>query len=1063
MSLGTSLDVLLDCGTSGGLVLSGGPLGQAVHPIPSLQPGYNPLQFVLTIDTRNPLQPLDICVKGVTTAALVYVPLSLSQNITGNDDILSNGITVGPRATDIPAVRATIYALDLITTTTTTTNTVLYDPLCDMTDLVPGMIQNSLPIVSTAAEAGPWMSWVGQEVSLTAEATDIDEDEIALEMTVYGVPPAHCDATSCGNAVFLNRSAATVSVNAKLSFPLPGSYLIRFRASDGFGSISYKDSYINVYKKGDVRGVAPCCRSTAFVTAHNLGRPVDRTSYRTAFSQQMAANNLSWSLEYFTDGSDIEAERLFDYSILAPPMPEEPISTVACGDLRLAGAGSPEVYGLTWARAEVTGHNNKLTLIPEAYPWANTSEVDCQRHWSGWQDTYAGEYKRTNTANMTCSVGCTADGTRFLIEQTGMVDQYNQALIQLSYGTLSLSPTIEVLQEVQVEKEPLANGGSGFGYYDTPARQALAASTTARPWMYVILSPLAFHQPPKYRAWSDGISSGGASITKCYMSMYYGVHETGHRLGFRHGTLWKLNGDGSGAAFNPPVNPLGTSSNGISGGKMVKDDGYTQRLDAMSCCKSDYGMFHRTLAGWFRHSQRHVIGLDEISSPIPTQRTYILWPFDRSESRHQGTVSVALRRSPDEILLLGYRSASHWEDYTASASLFESRQNVRGVQVEYVRRDPVKGWTDRGLLDFNLLHGDWPDALPPKTGDLSRQTNFALLKEARSWYDDASKVLVTFAGLGPCDQQAAQSIHNYTIIDFYGFNGEWPGQEGYWKRNFSGYSEFECAHVTVSTSVDRPTPSDDDAILDVKLTVVDMYSFRSASTASSIDVQQSNQSVACIDVSSSSSAPAPPLLPLTVQWSNETIVSVVWKDNQNHTIQTHFQSELSGNDTVRVPPSWLPVMAHVLAADGRHTRIEMDYAPPSNSSTSNYDINVKYRYYLPLEWRDKAATLFALPPCAPPLMQNNQKDDFSVIYLISYAVGGAMVIFVAVFVIFGAMWWRRRRQQKRQHDEVEHVGKEDAKARRANTLDAARSDTATDSSMGGGGGRKGGQKTNGRA
>lgn len=37
----------------------------------------------------------------------------------------------------------------------------------------------------------------------------------------------------------------------------------------------------------------------------------------------------------------------------------------------------------------------------------------------------------------------------------------------------------------------------------------------------------------------------------------------------------------------------------------------------------------------------------------------------------------------------------------------EGRQNVRGLSVEYVRRDPVSGaWGDKGLLDFNMLHGE---------------------------------------------------------------------------------------------------------------------------------------------------------------------------------------------------------------------------------------------------------------------------------------------------------------------------------------------------------------------
>ena len=52
----------------------------------------------------------------------------------------------------------------------------------------------------------------------------------------------------------------------------------------------------------------------------------------------------------------------------------------------------------------------------------------------------------------------------------------------------------------------------------------------------------------------------------------------------------------------------------------------------------------------------------------------------------------------------------------------QSRFNVAGLTVEVVRRDPATGaWADhRGLLDFNLLLADWPDALPAADGGFPR-------------------------------------------------------------------------------------------------------------------------------------------------------------------------------------------------------------------------------------------------------------------------------------------------------------------------------------------------------
>lgn len=63
---------------------------------------------------------------------------------------------------------------------------------------------------------------------------------------------------------------------------------------------------------------------------------------------------------------------------------------------------------------------------------------------------------------------------------------------------------------------------------------------------------------------------------QCYASMYYSVHETGHRLGFKHANMYQLN-----EARAAPANPLGP-------GQFVAAS-YTDRLDVMSCCKSDYG------------------------------------------------------------------------------------------------------------------------------------------------------------------------------------------------------------------------------------------------------------------------------------------------------------------------------------------------------------------------------------------------------------------------------------------------------------------------------------------
>jgi hypothetical protein len=52
----------------------------------------------------------------------------------------------------------------------------------------------------------------------------------------------------------------------------------------------------------------------------------------------------------------------------------------------------------------------------------------------------------------------------------------------------------------------------------------------------------------------------GAVITQCFPSYYYAVHETGHRLGFRHANMYRLAG-----AAAAPVDPLGPGATTTSG------------------------------------------------------------------------------------------------------------------------------------------------------------------------------------------------------------------------------------------------------------------------------------------------------------------------------------------------------------------------------------------------------------------------------------------------------------------------------------------------------------------
>ncbi len=107
------------------------------------------------------------------------------------------------------------------------------------------------------------------------------------------------------------------------------------------------------------------CRHTGLIVTAQKGRPLDATAFQSPASQSLA-NNLGWSPDYLAN-EDLEAERLFDYGALAPKSgPDADLQLVTCADARIAGPGSPVVYGVTPARAGSNqGHNKRVLFVPQ--------------------------------------------------------------------------------------------------------------------------------------------------------------------------------------------------------------------------------------------------------------------------------------------------------------------------------------------------------------------------------------------------------------------------------------------------------------------------------------------------------------------------------------------------------------------------------------------------------------------------------------------------------------------------------------------------------------------------
>lgn len=165
------------------------------------------------------------------------------------------------------------------------------------------------------------------------------------------------------------------------------------------------------------------------------------------------------------------------------------------------------------------------------------------------------------------------------------------------------------------------------------------------------------------------------------------------------------------------------------------------------------------MAGWVPADERVTLGLTDLGADAggPRVRRYVLWPFDRAESKGR-LKGLSLRLEDGKVLVLGYRSGrrrgtmrAHAQQTTractaraftcrlllllllnrpsrsmpslpdvrvrrnSSTPLSDARplapermrSNVAGLSVEYTRRyvdaSGAATWSNRGLLDFNRV------------------------------------------------------------------------------------------------------------------------------------------------------------------------------------------------------------------------------------------------------------------------------------------------------------------------------------------------------------------------
>eukprot|EP00798_Chlamydomonas_sp_ICE-L_P003605 gene3605-13688_t len=329
------------------------------------------------------------------------------------------------------------------------------------------------------------------------------------------------------------------------------------------------------------------------------------------------------------------------------------------------------------------------------------------------------------------------------------------------------------------------------------------------------------------RATASWNASSGAAASYCSYSCTLGGMEVMMR---ETGVIDRL-----ADATRLPADPMGDG---------IVEDGYTDPLDVMACCSGDYGAYARLTAGWIPSPERSHLEVTHFNANkggLSSSTDFVLWPFDRGESRGKLKM-ITMRISPSQVLVLAFRSAPFWADVklegreSQNAGRMDTqdmRDNVAGLTVEYASRyvdnTGSMQWTSKGLLDFNLAFAEWPQAFP----------------------------------------QAEVPIYNFSAKNLYSSSDNNFGSEKFERYDFSGYNSLQCMHLSVQAGSIQPQGK-----LDIKV----RWS----------GLNPTGQIVLGTAKREGTSTCGFPVLPqLTVTWPQEAdVVSVIWKDTLNRTHAT---------------------------------------------------------------------------------------------------------------------------------------------------------------------------------
>lgn len=327
--------------------------------------------------------------------------------------------------------------------------------------------------------------------------------------------------------------------------------------------------------------------------------------------------------------------------------------------------------------------------------------------------------------------------------------------------------------------------------------------------------------------------------------------------------------------------------------------------------------------------------------------------------------------------------------------------------------------------------------------------------------------------MGGCSGAPGLPLWNHTAPAFYGYRGEWPGQEAMGRADYSGFGGLECGQLVLTTAAPAPQGRLEFA---VEVAPAPQPSTGAASSSRRrLHLQPLSSSAGQLaadgGASGGASVAAGPTLRLRLP-PGQQLSSVIWKDGMNRTVLVQSGAELAaaaassaGNDSwatgaVTLPPL-LPLAASsaapplscsgsggacqprysvvLLAPDGRHARADI-------TPLGGQQLSMRHKYYeasqltysqasltMPLAAGDAKAVL-VVPPAQQDTGSSTRagssggsgdgggKGGGVPMAMLGAATGGGAALVAAV--IGGLLWCRarrRRRQQQQGEASVERI------------------------------------------